>query len=71
MNPKKVSPNKVGAGASRDKEWVLSLTGEAELERLVEAGVLPDHVTARWRLASGEPFPMPNTDEVVVFEDYF
>ena len=45
--------------------------GEAELERLVEAGVLPDHVTSRWQAANGEPFPMPNTDEAVVFEDYF
>ena len=33
---------------------------EAELETLVAAGVLPDHVTSGWWLASGEPFPMPN-----------
>ena len=71
MNPKKASPKKARAGASRDKEWVLSRTGEVELERLVEAGVLPNHVTIGWRPASGEPFPMPNTDEAVVFEDYF
>ena len=45
--------------------------GEAELNRLVEAGVLPDRVTAGWWPAVGEPFPMPHTDEVVVFEDYF
>ena len=30
-----------------------------------------DHVTARWRPANGEPYPMPHTDELVVFEDYF
>ena len=71
MKPKKASPKKVGAGVSRDKEWVPSRTREAELNRLVEAGVLPDRVTAGWRPASGEPFPMPHTDEVVVFEDYF
>ena len=71
MNPKKVSPKKVGAGASHDEEWVLSRTGEAELERLVMAGVLPNRVTVGWRPANGEPFPMPNIDEVVVFEDYF
>ena len=71
MNPKKVSPKKRGAGASRDEEWAPSWTGEMELERLVTAGVLLDRVTVRWRPASGEPFPMPNTDEVVVFEDYF
>ena len=45
MNPKKASPKKAGAGASRDEEWVPSRIGEAELERLVETGVLPDHVT--------------------------
>ena len=71
MNPKKVSPKKAGIGASRDEEWALSRMGKAELDRLVTAGVLHDRVTAGWRPASGEPFPMPNTDEVVVFEDYF
>ena len=45
--------------------------GEVELNRLVEAGVLPDRVTAGWWPAIGEPFPMPHTDKVVVFEDYF
>ena len=68
---KKTSPKKAGSETQRDKEWVPSRTGEAELNRLVESGVLPDRITARWRPASGEPFPMPNTDEVVVFEDYF
>ena len=68
---KKTSPKKAGSGASRDKEWTPSRTEEAELERMVTAGVLPDRVTTGWRPASGEPFPMPNTDEVVVFEDYF
>jgi len=45
--------------------------GEVELNRLVEAGILPDCITVGWRLALSEPFPMPHTDEVVVFEDYF
>ena len=71
VNPKKASPKKAGVGASHDEEWAPSRTGEAELERLVTAGVLPDRITAGWRPAIGEPFPMPNTDEVVVFEDYF
>ena len=62
---------KASAGVSHDDEWVSSRTGEAKLNRMVEAGVLPDRVTAGWRPASGEPFPMPHTDEVVVFEDYF
>ena len=64
-------PRKVAAGASHDEEWVSSKMGEAELNGMVAAGVLLDRVTARWRPASGEPFPMPHTDEVVVFEDYF
>ena len=71
MNLKKASPKKVGGGASRDEEWTPSHTGEAELERMVTAGVLPDRVTAGWWPASGEPFPMPNTNDVVVFEYYF
>ena len=71
VNPKKASPKKAGGGASRGEEWTPSHTGEAELERLVMVGVLLDRVTAGWRPASGEPFLMPNTDEVVVFEDYF
>ena len=73
MAPKQgaVKPKKAAAGASRDEEWVPSKMGKVELNRLVAAGVLPDHVTAEWRPASGEPFPMPNTDEAVVFEDYF
>ena len=59
------------AGASCDEEWVPSRTGEAELDRLVEAGILPDRVTTGWRPALGEPFPMPHPNEVVVFEDCF
>jgi len=69
--PKKASQKKASAVARRDEEWVPSRTGEAELNRLVEAGVLPDCATAGWRPALGEPFPTPHTDEAVVFEDYF
>ena len=73
MAPKKgaVKPKGAAAVASRDEEWVPSKMGEAEINKMVEAGVLPDQVTAGWRPASVEPFPMPHTDEVVVFEDYF
>ena len=73
MAPKKGAgnPKKTSAGVSRYEEWVLSRTLEAELNRMVEAGILSDHLTIGWRPASGEPFPMPHTDEVVVFEDYF
>ena len=73
MAPKKGAgnPKKAIAGVSRDEEWVPSRMGEAELNIMVEAGVLPNRVTTGWRLALGEPFPMPHTDEAVVFEDYF
>ena len=73
MAPKKgVSKlRKAATGASRDEEWVPSKMGEAELNKMVAAGVLPDRATAGWRPASGEPFLTPHTDEAVVFEDYF
>ena len=72
MAPKKGggNPKKAAAGASLDKEWVLSLMGEAKLNGMVEAGVLPDRITAGWRPASDEPYPMPHTNKAVVFEDY-
>ena len=68
---KKTSPKKASADAQRGEEWVPLRMGEAELNRLVEAGVLPNHATARWWLALGESFLTPHTDEVMVFEDYF
>ena len=73
MAPKKgaAKPKKVVVGASRDKEWVPSKTLAADLNRMVAAGVLLDHLTTGWWPASGEPFPTPHTDEAVVFEDYF
>ena len=71
MNPKKASLKKASAGARHDEEWVSSRTGEAELNRLVEASVLPDRVTVGWRSTLGEPFTMLHTNEAVVFEDYF
>ena len=73
MAPKKGAgnPKKASAGVSCDEEWVSSHMGEAKLNRMVEAGVLPDRVTVERRPTSGEPYPMPHTDEAVVFEEYF
>ena len=71
MNLKKVSPKKASARASHDEEWVLLHTGEVELNRLVEAGVLSDRITIGWWPPSSEPFPMPHIDKAIVFEDYF
>ena len=68
---KKASPKKASACARRDEAWVPLRMGEAELNRLVEAGVLLDRATTGWQLALGESFPTPHTDEVVVFEDHF
>ena len=65
------NPKKVATGMSRDKEWVPSLMGETELNEMVAAGILPDRVAIGWCSADGEPYPMPHTDKVVVFEDYF
>jgi len=59
------------AGAQHDEEWVPSRTGEVELNRLVEAGVLPNCAITGWRPALGESFPTPHTDKAVVFKDYF
>ena len=56
---------------SRDKEWVPSLMREMELTEMVVVGIFPDRITAGWRPADGEPFLMPHTDDIVVFEDYF
>ena len=59
------NPKKARARVSRDEEWVPSCTGEVELNRMVEVSVLPDRVTAGWRLGSGAPYPMPHTDEAM------
>ena len=65
------NPKKAAVGVSHDKEWVPSLMGETKLNEMVEAGVLPDRITSGWRPTDGEPYLMPHTDKVVVFEDYF
>ena len=73
MTPKKgaTKPRKVAIGASYNEEWVPSKMGEAELNGMVAASVLPDRIIAEWWPASGEPFLTPHTEEAIVFEDYF
>ena len=73
MVPKRGGGNakKAATGASHDNEWVHSLMGKMELNEMVEASILPNRVTAGWHPADGEPYPMPHTDELVVFENYF
>ena len=66
-----MKPKKAAVIASHDEEWVPSRMGEAEINGMVEAGILPNRVTTIWRLANGEPYPMPHTDETIVFDDYF
>ena len=66
-----MKPKKEATVASRDEEWVASRMREAEINRMVEAGILSYHVTTGWWPAHGEPYPMPHIDEAIVFEDYF
>ena len=65
------NPKKAAARMRRDKEWVPSLMVETELNEMVEVGILPDHAIAGWRPADSEPYPMPQTDKLIVFEAYF
>jgi len=65
------NPKKAAIGACHDNEWVSSLMGEAEINRMVKAGVLSDRVITGWQPTNGEPYPMPHTDKTIVFEDYF
>jgi len=50
---------------------VSSISNEVVLSQLVVDGVLPNRVMTGWHPASGESFPTPRGDELVVFEDYF
>jgi hypothetical protein len=72
MEPKMIhgSSRVVAHGINRE-EWTWSISSEAVLNILVVHGMLPDRATAGWRPVNGEEFPIPCTDELVVFEDYF
>jgi hypothetical protein len=73
MTPKKTraGSKKTTRGTSHDEEWVPSISNEATLNSFVVHDVLLDRATGGWRPAASEPFPMPHTDKLVVFEDYF
>lgn len=74
MAPKKSTPaaeKKAAKPMRLDEEWSRSTVDKATLEGLVDAGLLKDEATAGWRPTAGEPCPMPNTNELVVFEDFF
>lgn len=63
-----------GSGARefhRANEWVASTSTEVDINKLVVMGVLPDRETGGWTLAAGSRYPVPDTADLVVFEDYF
>jgi hypothetical protein len=56
---------------NHDEEWVRSINNEMTLNNLVVYGVLPDRATTGWCPMASEDFPTPQSDELVIFEDYF
>ena len=67
------SPKKSGREAAkstgkvhRNQEWVRSTITQETLKKMVFEGILQDQVTAGWYPAAGEPFPTPDTNELVV-----
>ena len=62
---------KVAQEVSHFEGWVWSISNEVVLNNLVVHGVLPDRATVGWRPAAGEDFPIPHTNELVMFEEYF
>ena len=54
-----------------DLDWVRSTNTQKTLEGMVFEGVLQDQVTTGWCPTAGEPFPTPDTSELVVFVAYF
>ena len=56
---------------NRAVEWVQSVSNERALNNLVVLGILPNKVTTGWCLVVGENFPMPHSNELIVFEDHF
>ena len=51
--------------------WAASTVTVGVLLQMVADGVLPEKSIIGWRAAEGEPFPTPDTGEIVVFESFF
>lgn len=56
---------------NRANEWVALTSTEDDINKLVVMGVLPDRQTRGWTPAAGSRYPVPDTADLVVFEDYF
>jgi len=74
----RLSPKKSGGEAAEstdevrhDQEWVRSTITQETLEEMLFEGILQDQVTVGWHPSVGEPFPTPDTNELVVFEALF
>ena len=72
-SPKKLEREAVDSTSEirRDQEWVKSTITREIQEEMVFKGILQDQVTTGWCPAAGEPFPTPDSNELVVFEAYF
>src|SRR6266508_2542438 len=54
-----------------EEVWMKSSVTEEELEKMVEDQVLPAKDLVGWRAASGELFPIADTEEIVAFTSSF
>jgi hypothetical protein len=55
-----------------DMEWNPSEVTEEDVLTLVRQGLLPEQAVAGWRVpGAAEPYPMPDANQAVVFEDAF
>jgi hypothetical protein len=55
----------------RANESVGSTSTKEDINKLVVMGVLPDRQTEGWTPAAGSKYTVPDTADLVVFEDYF
>jgi hypothetical protein len=57
--------------ASHPEMFRPSTIHESELNKLVDAHLLPSHAALQWRPAKNEDIPTPNTNEIVVSLSFF